>query len=84
MSVSDEVGVGHLYDGTDFTAPPEPMVTVDELRVVRDELLRSSDFTQLDDAPGSKKTEWATYRQELRDLPSSYVPIANPVYPTKP
>ena len=77
----DYVTIDVLHDGTDFA---DRLVSVHELRVVRDELLASSDFTQLDDAPGSKKTEWATYRQELRDLPSSYVPIANPVYPAKP
>ena len=37
------------------------MVYVDELRVVRDELLASSDFTQLDDAPytAANKALWA-------------------------
>jgi hypothetical protein len=35
--------------------------------------LEDSDWTQGNDSPlsNSKKTEWATYRQTLRDLPSS-------------
>lgn len=43
------------------------------LRNKRNELLKQSDWTQMSDSPlsDSKKTEWATYRQSLRDLPTS-------------
>ena len=43
------------------------------LRIQRNTLLAESDWTQLDDSPltGAKKIEWATYRQELRDLPAT-------------
>ena len=43
------------------------------LRNKRNELLKESDWTQMSDSPltDSKKTEWATYRQSLRDLPSN-------------
>jgi DNA/RNA-binding domain of Phe-tRNA-synthetase-like protein len=42
------------------------------LRADRDALLSSSDWTQGPDAPLSekKKEAWASYRQELRDLPA--------------
>ena len=42
------------------------------MRNSRDAMLRASDWTQMSDSPlsSSKKTEWATYRQTLRDLPS--------------
>lgn len=52
----------------------------------RDLLLIGSDWTQLADAPlsSSKKTEWATYRQALRDLPANTTDIKNPIWPTKP
>ncbi len=45
-----------------------------ELRIQRDRLLKESDWTQAADSPLSdtKKAEWATYRQALRDLPASY------------
>lgn len=41
-------------------------------RLSRDILLGESDWTQFGDSPlsDSKKTEWATYRQSLRDLPA--------------
>ena len=50
-----------------------PMPTCLEiLRGRRDMLLRESDWTQFPDSPltDAKKAEWATYRQELRDLPA--------------
>ena len=79
----DYVSIGVLHDGTDFA---DRLVYVGELRVVRDELLASSDFTQLADAPYTvaEKALWVTYRQSLRDLPDGYTPVADPTYPTKP
>lgn len=42
-------------------------------RIERNNLLQESDWTQLSDSPlsDSKKQQWATYRQSLRDLPTS-------------
>ena len=59
-----------------------PIRAMEELREQRNRLLADSDFSQLPDAPVNKD-EWATYRQALRDLPST-VDINNPVYPEKP
>ena len=43
------------------------------LRRKRNAMLVSSDWTQYNDSPLSDeaKTSWATYRQELRDLPAT-------------
>ena len=59
------------------------------LRSRRDNLLTNSDWTQLSDVTldNSKKTEWASYRQALRDLPSSYSnsdAVTDIVWPTQP
>ena len=54
-----------------------------ELREERDRLLSSSDWTQVPDAPVDH-VAWATYRQELRDLPDNTEDPRNPVWPTKP
>tara|TARA_R100001460_G_scaffold93171_1_gene135088 strand:+ start:97 stop:297 length:201 start_codon:yes stop_codon:yes gene_type:complete len=45
-------------------------LTEDDLRMFRNAALEESDWTQMSDSPLSdtKKTEWATYRQALRDL----------------
>ena len=44
-----------------------------EHRATRNELLASSDWTQMPDSPltDEAKTSWATYRSSLRDLPTS-------------
>ena len=59
------------------------------LRKKRDYLLQQSDWTQGNDSPlsTSKKTEWATYRQTLRDLPannSSAASFDDVTFPTEP
>lgn len=45
-------------------------VLVNEARVIRNELLARSDWTQLPDSPlsDSDKSDWQTYRQSLRDI----------------
>ena len=48
-----------------------------DLRNYRGAMLDSSDWTQTPDSPLSdtKKQEWQTYRQALRDLPTAYTDI---------
>ena len=54
----------------------------DRLRAERDSLLVSSDWTQYNDSPlaDEVKTSWATYRQELRDLPANTDDPADPTW----
>lgn len=42
-----------------------------QIRAQRNQLLAVSDWTQLVDTPTDIKTAWASYRQVLRDLPST-------------
>ena len=65
------------YFGTDY---------IGALRHYRDTLLRESDWTQFTDSPltDSKKTEWKTYSQSLRDLPATESDPENATFPTKP
>ena len=63
--------------------------TLEILRNKRNELLKESDWTQVNDCPlsDSKKQEWATYRQSLRDLPATYQSvnnIADVIFPSMP
>ena len=56
-------------------------------RLERNQLLKDSDWTQLSDKGGlsdSKVTEWATYRQSLRDLPTASGWPHTHTLPTKP
>ena len=57
-----------------------------KLRVTRDDLLSASDWTQFPDSPltDAKKTEWQTYRTELRNLPANTTDPRNPTWPSKP
>ena len=62
---------------------------LNRLRKKRNYLLQQSDWTQGNDSPlsTSKKTEWATYRQTLRDLPannSSAASFNDVTFPTEP
>jgi|SaaInlLV_10m_DNA_3_1039740.scaffolds.fasta_scaffold12348_2 hypothetical protein len=60
----------------------------EDVRNTRDWLLITSDNTQADDVPnvtgGSKRAEWAIYRQELRDIPQSFTDPKLVSYPNKP
>ena len=60
---------------------------LNDFRGQRNDLLSKSDWTQALDSPlsDSKKTEWQTYRQQLRDMPQQdgFDPL-NPVYPDEP
>ena len=73
---SDRVTLVHRV--RDMT--PEEKITRDEshiynLRYERDEKLIASDWTQASDhsspLANDKKAEWATYRQSLRDMPTT-------------
>lgn len=57
-----------------------------ELRRERDQKLNDSDWTQMSDSPLSAgdKTSWATYRQDLRDLPTNTSDPDNVTWPTEP
>ena len=56
------------------------------MRNKRNALLVQSDWTQMPDSPlsDSKKQEWATYRQALRDFPSTWTPSDTANYPDQP
>ena len=80
VDCDDSVQVSWEYDGTNFTNPDtrtDAEIAEDKLerlRAKRDIRLQASDWTQGADSPltSGKKTEWATYRQELRDITKTY------------
>lgn len=63
---------------------------LDDVRQLRKGRLLSCDWTQLPDSPLTveQKTSWATYRQALRDFPSTIDPstasLEDLVWPTSP
>ena len=56
------------------------------LRKLRNLKLQECDWTQLTDSPLSEeeKDAWASYRQELRDMPTNMTDPEIPVWPTLP
>lgn len=55
----------------------------ERLRIQRDALLTASDWTQLADVPVDKQA-WATYRQQLRDFPATWIPSEIVQFPNSP
>jgi len=69
--------------------PPAVVDITEHVRIVRTRKLKLSDWTQGADSPlsASKKAEWATYRQSLRDMPansSSWSTVEDITWPSKP
>tara|TARA_Y100000590_G_scaffold465369_1_gene637487 strand:- start:21 stop:410 length:390 start_codon:yes stop_codon:yes gene_type:complete len=89
-SNSDYAEIKKLSDAGDITISPAPTgAEWERIRSVRDDLLMRSDWSQGADSPlsASKKTEWATYREKLRELPEdqkSKTKFSDITWPTKP
>jgi len=81
-----------VVDGEAVRKPESDIKSFQDSRLLvgiinmRNGLLSESDWTQSNDSPltDAKKTEWATYRQALRDLPANTSDPANPVWPSQP
>ena len=82
----------------EVTAKMKELTDAEPIKLLREERnrrLTETDWTRMDDngLSTSKKTEWKTYRQSLRDLPSSATPkldfldnldLTSVTWPTKP
>jgi hypothetical protein len=63
--------------------PPVP--TWEQIRSQRDALLKDSDWAAFADAnPKPSKEAWLTYRQSLRDIPSTFKSPEEVIWPEKP
>jgi|11_taG_2_1085331.scaffolds.fasta_scaffold01942_6 hypothetical protein len=83
---ADGVLISSVEQLPDVTIEVDEPSAYDLLREDRNKALAESDWTQFNDSPlsGVKKQEWATYRQQLRDLPANTDDPANPVWPIQP
>ena len=91
VDCDDSVKVNWTYNGSTF-ADDDTRTTAEKtaakwylVRSNRTKLLKASDWTQGADSPltDSKKAEWVTYRQSLRNIPTQSDPY-NITWPTKP
>lgn len=55
----------------------------ERMRLHRNRLLATSDWTQTADAPVDREA-WATYRQALRDFPATWTPGPTAEFPEPP
>tara|TARA_R110002020_G_scaffold161266_3_gene346207 strand:- start:4115 stop:4456 length:342 start_codon:yes stop_codon:yes gene_type:complete len=83
VSVPDDTTVEDTWVDNDVVKFTLPDPTMESLRLKRNILLLKSDWTQISDATVNK-TDWATYRQQLRDLPENTPDLSNIVWPTPP
>lgn len=71
---------------TPYTPPPPPTYEEVAQNVLqkRDNLLKNSDWTQLNDVPENIKIAWIPYRQALRDITSQEEYPYNIIWPIPP
>ena len=81
----------NIEDGTttivEDTDPPRvitPEETAAKHRNTRNGKLANTDWTQMPDYNGSDKTAWATYRQDLRDVPQQETFPTTVIWPEEP
>jgi hypothetical protein len=70
-----------VYDKSKEANPTLP--APEEVREIRNKMLKSSDWTQVLDA-AVDQVAWATYRQALRDIPQQEGFPATVVWPSQP
>ena len=81
--VNDHVSTQRVEELTEAELTQKTNQKWDRIRNKRNYLLSESDWTQVADAPGDKAA-WATYRQALRDLPSTGTDPDALTWPTSP
>jgi len=79
----------HYFDITDNTVKIINKSEEDiwfEIRNKRNTLLRESDWTQMNDSPlnTEKKNEWLNYRNNLRNLPQTFINPDEVIWPDVP
>ena len=81
--ILDEWDTKYTTIGPGNTTPPTDAQKLDELRYTRNSLLAETDWMAGSDLTMSDA--WKTYRQALRDYPSTVSDVDNPPsFPTKP
>jgi len=73
--------IGWTWDGTNWKSPKRSM---ESILIIREDLLRQSDWRDLPSYPGSDQEDWRLYRQDLRDIPQNFVSVDDVIFPDKP
>lgn len=59
-------------------------ITWDQIKKERNALLLESDWTQLPDVTLSNKEDWKLYRQQLREITTTFLNPSEVIFPQKP
>ena len=81
--VNDHVSTKRVVELTEWEINKKSERKWNSVRAQRNQLLAQSDWTQVADAPGDKAA-WATYRQALRNLPSTSTDPDALIWPNSP
>lgn len=75
-----------IFDFTTKQWVQNETMAITDVSTKRKKLLYASDWTQIPNNPltSEQQEEWATYRQELRDIPSQSGYPFNVIFPTPP
>ena len=84
MAKALNVQTGKIEEVTASTDTPSAEEELHELRVRRNAILASSDWTQNRDVTLSNDDDWKKYRQELRDITKTYKSLEDVKWPTAP
>jgi hypothetical protein len=87
--LTGSAGIGWGYVNNQFIPPPRNIEAEwARVRQLRDQKLSASDIYTLSDRwetlTPEQQSAWATYRQELRDIPQTYSDPADVIWPTEP
>lgn len=89
VGTPQQIRGARVVDGAIVEGAIQELPIAEQVRRIRNSRLLQCDWTQAVDSPlsDSKKAEWATYRQALRDMPtnlSGETTIENVTFPTPP
>jgi hypothetical protein len=88
-TTDSSAGIPISIDSAEFKAYQESLTAPltpswDLIRMQRDNLLRETDWVGLKDVVLANKEAWLTYRQALRDIPSTFKTPEEVVWPEVP
>lgn len=79
--------IGDLWDGVEFSTPPEDIKELEnQIRVIRNGMLQACDWVVIKSSESGVpvSADWLSYRQSLRDVPQQPGFPKNVVWPQPP
>ncbi len=84
IALYEQLNTTDLASVAEFTDAMRDEYDAYDARILRSQLLTSSDWTQAPDVPEATRNLWTTYRQALRDVPQQSGFPSTITWPTAP